>query len=620
MELAWPWVLVAAVVATIAAVAVALWWGPRRGAAGAVLVSQAERLRGLPRFAALAGRERLTAAIALVGVVLVVGGAAVVAARPITVERVQDETRNRDVILCLDASGSMAPYNVEVIGQFRQIVSGLQGERIGLTIFSGAAVTVFPLTDDYSFVLEQLDEAKIAFAAEDYDYIAGVQLNDDRASLMSDGLVSCVQRFDRPDSERGRAVVLASDNDPQGEPVYTLAEAGEYARDHGVVVYGIGTPGLPDADAEAEFADAVETSGGRLEVLGRDGSAESIVAGIDRLERTRLEGTPPRLIRHDRPVVPALVALVGLGGLVGAAGRRSLRAWVLPVLILAALITVLFQPGYGRARAPTLASDLEVLVVVDKTVSMTALDYDGDRPRLDGVRADLAELSDALPGARFALVSFGRVVRTELPFTTDPVAFGTAVDTLRPENPFAGSGSRIDAPVTTLSEILTRAVEQHPERRRVLVFISDGENTSGHDQGSFAELATLVDDGLVLGYGTTEGGVMPYDLEDPDSLIWDSETGEDARSIIDEDNLRAIAQQTGTQYQHQEQPGGLTEWAESLDQRLGPGGEDRPGPAHPLSWAFGLFAGLCGLVELGRAVARFSASRRVSRILRGGGG
>ena len=33
------------------------------------------------------------------------------------------------------------------------------GERLGLTIFSGAAVAVIPLTDDYEHVLAKLDEA-----------------------------------------------------------------------------------------------------------------------------------------------------------------------------------------------------------------------------------------------------------------------------------------------------------------------------------------------------------------------------------------------------------------------------------------------------------------------------
>ena len=78
----------------------------------------------------------------------------------------EPEVRNRDIILCLDGSGSMDRYNAEVVRQFREIVSGLRGERVGMTIFSGASITAFPLTDDYEFLTAELDRAEKAFRGE----------------------------------------------------------------------------------------------------------------------------------------------------------------------------------------------------------------------------------------------------------------------------------------------------------------------------------------------------------------------------------------------------------------------------------------------------------------------
>ena len=103
------------------------------------------------------------------------------------------------------ARGRWTATTREVVREFREIVSGLRGDRVGMTIWSGAAVTAFPLTDDYEFLAAELDRAETAFQENDYDYVAGIHLNDSRASLIGDGLVSCVQRV-RPAPTRSAAV------------------------------------------------------------------------------------------------------------------------------------------------------------------------------------------------------------------------------------------------------------------------------------------------------------------------------------------------------------------------------------------------------------------------------
>jgi Ca-activated chloride channel homolog len=265
--------------------------------------------------------------------------------------------------------------------------------------------------------------------------------------------------------------------------------------------------------------------------------------------------------------------------------------------IVVALVLVLLQPGFGTRAAPTQLSDIEVLVVVDRTRSMAALDYQ-DGPRVYGAQQDLAELADALPGARFALLTYGSHVELELPFTSDSTTFGTAIETLRLEGPFDGSGSLADRPLEAMREILERAEEQHPDRRRMVVYVSDGENTADGEQASFSELEDLVDGGIVLGYGTEEGATMPEadNLSTEDGYIYDQDKGEDAISRIDEDNLEAIAAELGIDYAHRTEPGGMRALADdfeasyTLDE-----GADAPAE-HDLTWLFGLI--LLGLVLL----------------------
>lgn len=267
--------------------------------------------------------------------------------------------------------------------------------------------------------------------------------------------------------------------------------------------------------------------------------------------------------------------------------------------IVVALVLILFQPGYGTRAAPTQTADVEVLVVVDRTRSMAALDYQGG-PRIDGVKQDLADLTEALPGARFALLTYGRDVELELPFTTDATTFATAVDTLRLEGPFDGSGSMADRPLDTIQEILESAAEDRPDRRRVVVFVGDGENTEAGEQRSYDDLANLVGGGVVLGYGTEEGAKMPAadDLSDEDGYIYDQETGEDAISRIDEDNLRAIADDLGIDYAHRTEPGGMGAIAEEFEASYA-NDEDADAPAeHDLTWVFGLLLLALVLLEL----------------------
>lgn len=263
--------------------------------------------------------------------------------------------------------------------------------------------------------------------------------------------------------------------------------------------------------------------------------------------------------------------------------------------IVAVLVLVLLQPGLGTRAAPSQLSDIEVLVVVDRTRSMSALDFQ-DGPRIYGAQRDLADLAASLPGVRFALLTFGSVVELELPFTSDATTFRTAIETLRLEGPFDGSGSRADRPLAEMTDILERADEQHPGRRRVVVYVGDGENTSDDEQSSFAELEDLVDGGVVLGYGTEDGAKMPEadDLSTEDGYLYDQERREDAVSRIDEDNLRTIATELGIDYVHRTRPGGMKAIADDLESSYSvDDGEGAPAE-DDLTWLFGLL--LLGLL------------------------
>ncbi len=323
------WLLVPLLIVVLVVAAVLRW---RRTPSDATYVAHATRLRSLPRFRALVVRRIVVAAAASLAILIACAGAILLAARPQeTQTRAQDE-RTRDIMLCLDVSGSMLEVDAEVVAEFREIVEGLEGERIGLTIWNGSAITVFPLTDDYEFVLDELDEAQKALETEDYEFTIGTSVNYNSLSQIGDGLVSCVQRFDRQDQDRGRAIVLASDNEPVGKGLYTIQEASAYALEHDVAVHGIAAPHTADRSwAAREFEDAVLATGGTYAALEDESSAGAVVESINTLEAAKIE-KPPLVQTLDRPRTGRIVAGVGVGllalvwlvqGVLALVGRRS---------------------------------------------------------------------------------------------------------------------------------------------------------------------------------------------------------------------------------------------------------------------------------------------------------
>lgn len=312
MELKWPWLLAAVPVVTLVLM---VWWSrrPRRVAGPDTLVmAHVSLLRSLPRYRRLRRRRTLLLAWLVVGALVTIAGAGLLSARP-QQTRVEATAKSRDVMLCLDASGSMDRYNRRVVEQVQLLLDELVNVRVGLTVFSGTAVTLVPLTQDLAYVKDELVNAEQAFLRGGYIYVAGVELERDRrASLLGDGIASCSQRFDRPEEDRSRSIIATSDNDPLGEPVYSVGEGADYAAERDVVVHAIASPGTEDGDPAQEFRDAVVATGGTYATLDDDGSADELLAQIQRRDERLAEG-PPRTIASESTHLGATVTAVGVG-------------------------------------------------------------------------------------------------------------------------------------------------------------------------------------------------------------------------------------------------------------------------------------------------------------------
>jgi Ca-activated chloride channel family protein len=336
MELMFWWVLPAALAAAAVAGLLAFRADAKENARRRP-VANADRLTALPEYQAALRRHRRWLGVAAIAAGTLVVSAVAAAARPVEVTTVRPEQRNRDIILCLDASGSMSGADSAVVDVFAELARNFDGERIGLTIFDSSAIQVFPLTDDYSYVQEQLKMAKDAFDGEagSSGFLDGTWTGRG-SSLIGDGLASCVDSFpdlpsvpeqgspqeqgsppDQEAAKRSRSVVLATDNFVSGDPIFTLDQAAALAAEKDVRVYALNPgdfdygsgPGQPGAQLKA----AAEATGGAYYPVDSSEAVAGIVRMVQQTETAALRGAP-RAVVSDRPDLPLTVAL--LSGLV----------------------------------------------------------------------------------------------------------------------------------------------------------------------------------------------------------------------------------------------------------------------------------------------------------------
>lgn len=315
MELRQGWLVVPAVLGLLLVAAVVWLLLRHTRRTGTVAVANSDLLRRLPEFrrAVRAHRIRTLAIGALaagIGLVAIVG-----AARPQTRSVISQEQDNRDIVLCLDVSGSMIDVDAQVVERFRQLAEGFKGERISLVIFNSSAVPVFPLTDDYHFIGDELKQADQALQTLDPEdpFFAGT-LNGDGSSLIGDGLATCLHGFDHPELPRARSVILATDNEAAGKSLFTLPEAGQLASTDNIQVYGVNPTDSPASSAAREMKQVVEQTGGVYYALNDVGAVSQILDAVTSREASRIP-TQPLLVVHDEPQLWIGLAAAGLGAL-----------------------------------------------------------------------------------------------------------------------------------------------------------------------------------------------------------------------------------------------------------------------------------------------------------------
>lgn len=244
-------------------------------------------------------------------------------------------------------------------------------------------------------------------------------------------------------------------------------------------------------------------------------------------------------------------------------GRKSRWWWHLPLWLL--LISALARPEWVGEPITLPVQGRDITLAIDISGSMKEPDMVINRQRvtrLDAVKVVAGEFINKREGDRIGLILFGENAYVQAPLTFDR----KTVITLLNES-FIGLAGQYTAIGDAIGLALKKMVEDK-QKERVLILLTDGENTAG--AVTPLEAAALAkEQGMkvyTIGIGANQRG-----------LFFNASSG------FDEQTLKSIADSTGGQYFKASNTQQLNEIYNVID-KLEPKGEDQQSfrPTTPL--------------------------------------
>ena len=232
---------------------------------------------------------------------------------------------------------------------------------------------------------------------------------------------------------------------------------------------------------------------------------------------------------------------------------------VLRLLALALGLVALARPQSGFSTEEVTSEGIDIVLLVDTSGSMRALDFERDGKQVDRltvVKLAIEDFVERRPSDRIGLVVFGEQAFTQVPLTLDHGLLLGMVD--RAEIGMAGERrTAIGSALVTAA----RRLRDLPAEDKVAVLLTDGRNNAGKvDPETAARIAASYNVRVyTIGAGTT--GPVPMPVRDP---IFGRRVRYQ-RADLDEAALRRIAEITGGQYFHAEDTEGLRDVYAQID-------------------------------------------------------
>jgi Ca-activated chloride channel family protein len=213
---------------------------------------------------------------------------------------------------------------------------------------------------------------------------------------------------------------------------------------------------------------------------------------------------------------------------------------IIRTFAIAALIIALARPQSGRKFTDVTSEGVDILLLLDTSGSMKALDFrrEGKQvDRLSVVKNVVEEFVKKRQGDRLGLIVFGDEAFTQCPLTTD---HGIVIDFLKKvEIGMVGEATSIGSAIG----VGVNRIKDIKSKEKILILLTDGRNTAGQlPPQKAAELAKKYNIKIyTIGVGTM--GKAPFKV---DTIFGERFVYQEVD--LDEPTLRAIAGMTGGQY------------------------------------------------------------------------
>lgn len=270
--------------------------------------------------------------------------------------------------------------------------------------------------------------------------------------------------------------------------------------------------------------------------------------------------------------------------------RPALRAG-LTLAALAALALAAAEPGRGGpfSGAPV---ERDILLILDASKSMGAEDV--GKSRMELAKETARGVVSRLQGERIGIALYAGKAVAQCPFTRDYEAARTFIESVEPGVlPYPGSALR-DA-----FRIAAAAFEREPNRERIALLLTDGED-HGRDPSALAgELKKSRVQLTAASIGSAQGALIP--LYRADSSLQGYKNDRAGNPVLTKANpefVRALAEKAGGESFHLEDSGDAARVMDSLT-----GGESAP------SSRFWSVASVLALLALAALLAESAADR-----------
>lgn len=237
-------------------------------------------------------------------------------------------------------------------------------------------------------------------------------------------------------------------------------------------------------------------------------------------------------------------------------------AHILPWLKIAALllmIVALAGPRWGVGETTVYSEGINIVLAVDVSNSMEALDFtrNGKRVnRLEAVKGVVRDFIDQRHGDRIGLTAFGTHAYTQIPLTIDYQSLIEGLEALE-----IGSAGKSTAVGDALGISLKR-LQDVESKSNVVILLTDGQSNAGELTPETAARIAAEKGVKVYTIGVGSRGKVPFVHNDPlfgRRVVY--------RQVnIDEETLRTIADITGGMYFKAEDTEGLQEIYDTVDE------------------------------------------------------